>query len=48
MRQAAIIFVLSFLLVALVYRKAPTAFFRAESGLYLCASHSDEATQRAA
>lgn len=46
MLRFAIIFAICFLAAALVYRKAPTAFLRAETGFYLCVSHSDEGRQR--
>jgi hypothetical protein len=45
-RRAAIVLAVCFCLSAFVYRRAPTAFLRAESGLYLRASHSDQAAQR--
>jgi len=46
MRRALFIFAITFLLVLLVYRRAPMNFFRAESGWYLSNSHADAETQR--
>ncbi|HVF73114.1 MAG TPA: hypothetical protein VM940_16040 [Chthoniobacterales bacterium] len=48
MRRPLLFFLVAFVLAALVYRRAPTAFLRAESGWYLAMSHSDETTQRTA
>ena len=45
MRAFAIRFALSLLCAAIVYRDAPSTFFRAESGLFLSWSHAGE-TQR--
>jgi len=47
-RRALLVFAFTFLVVAAVYRRAPIAFLRAESGWYVRLSHDDEATQRAA
>ena len=44
-RRAVVIFALTLLLVAAVYRKTPINFLRAESGWYLMQSHSSEETQ---
>lgn len=45
-RRALIVFLLSFVLIAAVYRKTPMNFLRAESGWYLVQSHSSEQIQR--
>jgi len=45
-RRALVIFALSFVLVAAVYRHTPINFLRAESGWYLAQSHSSEEIQR--
>jgi hypothetical protein len=47
MRRALLAFALTFVIVSAVYRRVPIAFLRAESGWFLCLSHSDEAAQRA-
>ena len=47
MRRALLVFALTVVIVSAVYRRVPIAFLRAESGWFLCLSHSDEATQRA-
>src|SRR5205807_7521376 len=47
MRRVLLVFALTVLIVSAVYRRVPIAFLRAESGWFLCLSHSDEATQRA-
>src|SRR5436190_3191172 len=47
MRRALLVFALTVVIVGAVYRRVPIAFLRAESGWFLCLSHSDEATQRA-
>ena len=44
-RRAFIIFLLSFVLIAAVYRKTPMNFLRAESGLFLCQANSDSESQ---
>src|SRR5437763_4854271 len=45
-RRAAVIFVLSLLLVAAVYRDTPVNFLRDESGWYLVQSHLSEENQQ--
>ena len=47
MRRALLVFAVTFLFVVAVYGRVPISFLRAESGWFLCLSHSDEATQRA-
>src|SRR5687767_4625884 len=45
-RQAFLILVLSFVLIAAVYRKTPMNFLRAESGWFLFYAHSDGENQQ--
>jgi hypothetical protein len=45
-RHTAILLAVCLCVTAFVYRAVPTAFLRAESGLYLRVSHSEEAAQR--
>ena len=47
MRRALLVFALTVVIVGAVYRRVPIAFLRAESGWFLCLSHSDDETQRA-
>src|SRR5438445_9448258 len=46
MRRLAILFGACLLLVAIVYRHAPSAFLRAESGLWLRMAHADATAQQ--
>ena len=46
-RRALLLFLLSFVLTAAIYRHTPMNFLRAESGWYLQLSHSSEEVQRA-